>query len=135
MAEDVIDEGEASRGASTISMQVTKNLFLFNGRSYLRKGFEIPLALMLDLLWSKRRMMEVYLNVAEFGNGIYGAEAAARHYFGRSAKNLSAGEAARIAATLPNPKRRNPANPSGYVAGYAASINGKMWQQDVRCTR
>jgi monofunctional biosynthetic peptidoglycan transglycosylase len=106
------DEEGPSRGASTIPMQVAKNVFLWPGRSYIRKGIEIPVALWIDLVWSKRRMMEVYLNVAEWGEGIFGAEAAARAYFGKGARELSRREAALLAAALPNPKRRNPAKPS-----------------------
>jgi monofunctional biosynthetic peptidoglycan transglycosylase len=112
LQEVIEDEEGPSRGASTIPMQVTKNLFLWPGRSYLRKGLEIPIALWLDLVWSKRRMMEVYLNVAEWGEGIFGAEAAARAYFGKGARDLTRREAALLVAALPNPKRRNPARPS-----------------------
>ena len=106
------DEEGPSRGASTIPMQAAKNLFLWPGRSYVRKGLEIPIALWMDLVWSKRRMMEVYLNVAEWGDGIFGAEAAAQAYFRKSARDLTRREAALLAAALPNPKRRNPAKPS-----------------------
>lgn len=102
------DEDGPSRGASTISMQVAKNLYLWPGRSYVRKALELPLALLLDLAWGKRRMMEVYLNIAEWGDGIFGAEAAARHYFGKTARNLTPAEAARLAAALPNPIMRAP---------------------------
>lgn len=110
---DVIEDEEGpSRGASTIPMQVAKNLFLWPGRSYIRKGLEIPVALWIDLVWSKRRMMEVYLNIAEWGEGIFGAEAATRAYFGKSARELTRREAALLAAALPNPKRRNPARPT-----------------------
>jgi len=92
-------------------MQTVKNLFLWPGRSYLRKALELPLALWLDAVHSKRRIMEIYLNIAEWGPGIYGAEAAARHYFGRSAAALTARQAALLAVTLPNPHARNPAKP------------------------
>lgn len=101
-------EGGPSRGASTVSMQVAKNLYLWPGRSYLRKALEIPLAFLLDRVWGKRRVMEVYLNVAEWGDGIYGAEAAARRYFNRRAATLDATEAARLVAALPNPLEREP---------------------------
>ncbi|WP_142593460.1 monofunctional biosynthetic peptidoglycan transglycosylase [Pseudorhizobium endolithicum] len=99
-------EGEATRGASTIPMQTAKNLFLWNGRSFVRKGLEMPLAIAADFFWSKRRLMEIYLNIVEWGPGIYGAEAAARHHFGVSAKDLSRRQAALLAVALPNPITR-----------------------------
>jgi monofunctional biosynthetic peptidoglycan transglycosylase len=104
-------DGGPTRGASTIAMQTTKNLFLWPSRSYIRKGLEVPLALVLDFAWSKRRVMEVYLNIAEWGDGIFGAEAAARRYFGKSAAALTAREAALLAAALPNPRARDPRKP------------------------
>ncbi|EHK90344.1 monofunctional biosynthetic peptidoglycan transglycosylase [Aggregatibacter actinomycetemcomitans] len=91
------------RGASTISQQTAKNLYLWHGQSWLRKAIEVPTTLMLETLWSKKRILEVYLNIAEFGNGIYGVEAASRFYFKKPAKNLSQNEAALLAAVLPNP--------------------------------
>jgi monofunctional biosynthetic peptidoglycan transglycosylase len=100
-----------SRGASTIAMQTAKNLFLWPARSVIRKGLEIPMALALDVAWPKRRLLEVYLNIAEWGEGIFGAEAAARYYFGKSAANLTAREAALLAAALPNPLHRDPRRP------------------------
>lgn len=134
--EELADDDERrSAGASTITMQTTKNLFLWNGRSFIRKALEIPLSLVLDLVWSKQLIMETYLNVAEFGPGIYGAEAAARVYFGKSARALTSREAALLAATLPNPKKRNPARPSGYVSGYAGSIAARANTVDARCAR
>ncbi|WP_411828548.1 monofunctional biosynthetic peptidoglycan transglycosylase [Neorhizobium petrolearium] len=105
VVEDALD-GEATRGASTISMQTVKNLFLWNGRSFIRKGLELPLAIGADFVWSKRRMMEIYLNVAEWGPGIYGAEAAARHHFKIPASKLSSRQAALLAVSLPNPITR-----------------------------
>lgn len=105
-------EGEKTRGASTITMQSVKNLFLWNSRSYLRKALEVPLALYMDAIWSKRRQMEIYLNIVEWGPGIYGIEAAARHHFGRSAAKLNRRQAAFLAVTLPNPRVRNPKKPS-----------------------
>lgn len=114
--------GSPSRGASTLSMQTAKNLFLWPGRSYLRKAIEIPLALWLDLLWPKRRMLEIYLNIAEWGDGLFGAEAASQHYFGKPAAKLTRHEAALLAAALPNPKERDPRHPSAYHQGYAATI-------------
>lgn len=99
-------KGRATRGASTISMQTSKNLFLWNGRSFVRKAMEIPLALVSDFAWSKRRMMEIYLNIAEWGPGIYGVEAAARYHFKTSASRLSRRQAALLAVSLPNPYER-----------------------------
>jgi monofunctional glycosyltransferase len=111
-----------SRGASTIPMQTAKNLFLWPSRSYVRKAIEIPLALLIDLEWPKRRILEVYLNVAEWGKGVFGAEAAARHYFHKSADRLDANEAALLATALPNPGHRNAARPSRRHAGLAARV-------------
>ncbi|PHI41263.1 monofunctional biosynthetic peptidoglycan transglycosylase [Actinobacillus succinogenes] len=91
------------RGGSTISQQTAKNLYLWHGQSWLRKGLEVPVTLSLELLWSKKRILEVYLNIAEFGNGIFGVEAASRYYFKKSAKNLTSSEAALLVAVLPNP--------------------------------
>jgi monofunctional biosynthetic peptidoglycan transglycosylase len=104
-------EGGATRGASTIPMQTAKNLFLWNGRSFLRKAMELPLAVAADFVWSKRRLMEIYLNLAEWGPGIYGAEAAAQHHFGISAANLTRRQAALLAVSLPNPIERNAGKP------------------------
>jgi len=105
VVQDALD-GEATRGASTIPMQTAKNLFLWNGRSFIRKGLELPLALGADFVWSKRRMMEIYLNIAEWGPGIYGAEAAAQYHFKVPASKLSARQAALLAVALPNPITR-----------------------------
>jgi monofunctional biosynthetic peptidoglycan transglycosylase len=110
----VIDKGGErgpSRGASTIPMQTAKNLFLWPSRSVIRKAFEIPLALIIDLAWPKRRLIEIYLNIAEWGDGIFGAEAAARFYFKKSAHDLNPQEAVLLATALPNPFKRNPAQP------------------------
>jgi monofunctional glycosyltransferase len=104
------EEGGPSRGASTLTMQTVKNLYLWLGRSYLRKVLEIPMALVVDLVWPKRRIMEVYLNIAEWGDGIFGAEAAARRHFGKAARDLTISEAARLAAALPNPRLSDPRN-------------------------
>jgi monofunctional biosynthetic peptidoglycan transglycosylase len=93
------------RGASTISQQVAKNVFLWNGRSWIRKGLEVYFTFMIETIWGKKRILEVYLNVAEMGKGVFGTEAAARQYFKKSAKKLSRSEAAMIAACLPNPKK------------------------------
>jgi monofunctional biosynthetic peptidoglycan transglycosylase len=115
-------EGESTRGASTIPMQTAKNLFLWNGRSFIRKGMELPLALVADFVWSKRRMMELYLNVAEWGPGIYGAEAAARHHFGVSAAKLTRRQAALLAVALPNPIERNAGKPGRGLRRLASVI-------------
>ena len=112
---DAIKEGGglgAVRGASTIPMQTAKNLYLWSGRSYVRKAIEVPLAVLMSVLWSKARMMEVYLNVAQFGPGIFGVEAASRYYFHKSAADLTRHEAVLLVAALPNPRFRNPARPS-----------------------
>ena len=105
-------EGEKPRGASTIPMQVAKNLFLWTGRSFIRKGIEIPLALYLDFVLPKKRIMEIYLNIAEWDKGVFGVEAASRHYFNTHASRLSASQAALLTVTLPNPEGRNPARPT-----------------------
>jgi len=124
---DVVDDEEGpSRGASTIPMQTVKNVFLWPGRSVIRKALEIPLALMADTLWGKPRTMEIYLNIAEWGEGVFGAEAAARRWFGKPARVLTRGEAALLAAVLPNPILRNPALPSRGVRAQAARIQTRM---------
>jgi monofunctional biosynthetic peptidoglycan transglycosylase len=109
-----IDAG-GNRGASTISQQTVKNVFLWQDRSWLRKAMEAVLTPVVELFWSKERILEVYLNVAEFGEGIFGVQAAARHWFGVDAADLTPLQAARLAAILPNPKARDPANPSSFV--------------------
>lgn len=118
--------GGRPRGASTISMQTMKNLFLWPARSYLRKAAEVPLAFFADLVWSKRRMMEIYLNIAEWGPGIYGAGAAAQTYFGRSPDKLTKSQAARLAAALPNPFARNPGRPGPQTRRIARVIERRM---------
>lgn len=117
---------DAARGGSTITMQVAKNMFLWNSRSYLRKAIEIPLALGIEQAWPKERILEVYLNIAEWGPGIYGAEAASRQFFARPAAALSADQAARLAAVLPNPRRFSAGNPGAYTLERAAIIRLKM---------
>ncbi|MET0257363.1 MAG: monofunctional biosynthetic peptidoglycan transglycosylase [Methylobacterium sp.] len=112
VVDQAVNEGEAGRGASTIPMQTVKNLFLWNGRSFLRKALELPLALYADLVWRKNRTMEIYLNIAEWGDGIYGIGAASRFYFNRSPAQLTARQAALLAVALPSPRTRDPANPS-----------------------
>lgn len=110
------------RGASTISQQTAKNVFLWQGKSWFRKGLEVYFTFLIETFWSKERIMEVYLNVIEMGRGIYGAEAASRQYFKKSAENLSQYEAALIVASFPNPLGRNPAKPSRYLKQRARSI-------------
>ncbi|MQW89552.1 monofunctional biosynthetic peptidoglycan transglycosylase [Sinorhizobium saheli] len=121
VVEDALD-GEQTRGASTIPMQTVKNLFLWNGRSFVRKAMELPLAIAADFVWSKRRMMEIYLNVAEWGDGIYGIEAAARHHFGVPASKLSRRQAALLAVALPNPIDRNAGKPGRGLRRLASVI-------------
>jgi monofunctional biosynthetic peptidoglycan transglycosylase len=108
-------EGGDLRGASTISQQVAKNLFLWSGRSFVRKGLEAYYTGLIELAWPKRRILEVYANIAEFGPGVYGAEAAARRYFGTGAEALAPAQAALLAAVLPNPLQLRADAPSGYV--------------------
>ncbi|HEX5795469.1 MAG TPA: monofunctional biosynthetic peptidoglycan transglycosylase, partial [Geminicoccaceae bacterium] len=120
--------GEPARGASTITMQTAKNLFLWPDRSLVRKALEAPLTPQLELLWPKRRIVEVYLNVVEFGPGIYGAEAAAQSYFGKPAAGLSQREAALLAAVLPHPRSSSPARPSAYLEDRARTIRGRIDQ-------
>jgi len=107
--------GRKVRGASTISQQLAKNLFLWSGRSWVRKGIEAWYTLLIEALWPKRRILEVYANVAEFGDGIYGAQAAARSYWRKDASRLTSSESARLAAVLPSPRRYRAANPGPYV--------------------
>jgi monofunctional biosynthetic peptidoglycan transglycosylase len=118
--------GSVIRGGSTISQQTAKNAFLWQGGGYVRKGIEAWFTLLIETLWSKRRIMEVYLNVAETGIGTYGAEAGARRYFGHGADQLSPQEAARIAAVLPLPKRRAAIAPRGFTRRYGGMIQARM---------
>ena len=135
VAKDVITDEDASHGGSTITMQTTKNLFLWMSYSYVRKPVEIPFAILLDGIWSKRLIMENYLNVAEFGRGIFGAEAASRHYFHLSARNLSTHQAALLAAVLPSPTRRNAARPTPFTSRYAGSIQVRAGGVESACVR
>lgn len=130
IAEAISDyrQGDGLRGASTISQQTAKNLFLWNGRQLMRKVFEAGLTLGLEAVWPKWRIMEVYLNIAEFGTGIYGVEAASQHYFGIPAKRLNQAQAARLAAVLPSPKRYSVSNPSSYVLQRVRWIERQMRQ-------
>ncbi|MDE2384779.1 MAG: monofunctional biosynthetic peptidoglycan transglycosylase [Alphaproteobacteria bacterium] len=126
--QDALDSGDEgpSRGASTISMQVAKNMFLWDGRSFIRKGLEMPLAYYMDGVLTKRRMMEIYLNIAEWAPGIYGAEAAAQYHFGKPAAKLTRREAALLAAVLPNPIKRQAGKPSAKVNAIAQHILDNM---------
>jgi len=118
--EDAIERGRG--GASTISQQVVKNAFLWHGRSWTRKAIEALWTPMTEAVWSKRRIVELYLNIAEFDEGVFGVQAAARHYFGVDAADLSRAQAARLAAILPAPKNRSASNPSTFTRNRAASI-------------
>ena len=113
-------------GASTISQQTAKNVFLWPGRSWVRKGFEVYFTLLIELVWSKERIMEVYLNSIEMGDGIYGADAVAEWHFNTTAANLTKAQCALIAASLPNPRRFNSARPSGYMLKRQARILREM---------
>ena len=111
-----------NRGASTLTMQTAKNLFLWPGRSYIRKGFELPMALVIGKAWPKRRTLEIYLNIAEWGDGIFGIEAASQRYFHKSASALSMEEGALLATALPNPIRRDPSHPRAFHRRLAADL-------------
>jgi monofunctional biosynthetic peptidoglycan transglycosylase len=124
---DEADSGERLRGASTISQQTAKNLFLWSGRSFVRKGLEAYFTVLLELTWPKRRILEVYMNIAEFGDGIYGADAAARTLFHEPPSQLSGYQSALLASVLPNPKRLHADRPSPYVLRHADWV-----QQQVR---
>ncbi len=115
-------QGGRIRGASTISQQVAKNLYLWPGQTVIRKGVEAYFTLWIELLWPKRRILEIYLNIAEFGPGIFGAAAAAEHIFGKSPDALTSREAATLVAVLPNPKQMSAARPSEYIRGRAEQI-------------
>lgn len=120
--------GRKVRGGSTISQQLAKNLFLWSGRSWVRKGIEAWYTLLIEAMWPKRRILEVYANVVEFGDGVYGAQAAARSFFRKDARRLSASESARLAAVLPSPKRYSAARPGPYVQRRTRAIQRQMRQ-------
>jgi monofunctional glycosyltransferase len=122
------DDGDGLRGASTISQQTAKNLLLWPGRSMVRKGLEALLALSLEVIWGKKRILEVYVNLAEFGKGIYGVEAASQYYFGKTARNLSVNEAARLAVLLPSPRKRDPRQLSPYLRQRVIWVERQMRQ-------
>ena len=115
-------DGGRLRGGSTISQQTAKNVFLWPRRSWIRKGFETYFTLLIELFWGKKRILEVYLNVIETGDGLYGAEAATRHYFGKSAESLTKRQAALLIAVLPNPRRWSPAKPTAFIGRKANTI-------------
>ncbi|WP_394270689.1 monofunctional biosynthetic peptidoglycan transglycosylase [Qipengyuania sp.] len=119
-------EGGRIRGGSTISQQTAKNVFLWQGGGYFRKGLEAWITVLIEQIWGKRRIMEVYLNVAETGIGTYGVEAGARRYFGKSAGDLTPLQAARMAAALPLPKERSVKNPRGWLARHGNSISRRI---------
>ena len=125
---DAADEGRRLRGASTISQQTAKNLFLWEGRSYLRKALEAYFTVLIEATWPKRRILEVYMNIAELGDGIYGVDAASRAYFHRPPAQLGPEQAARLAAVLPSPRRLHADRPSAYVQRRADWIERQMRQ-------
>jgi monofunctional glycosyltransferase len=125
-ARDNNAKGRKVRGASTISQQLAKNLFLWRGRSWVRKGLEVWYTVLIEAMWPKQRIMEVYANVIEYGDGVYGAQAAARRFYGKDASRLSAAEAARLAAVLPNPRKYSVAKPGPYVSRRSRSIERQM---------
>ncbi|MGO3346537.1 MAG: monofunctional biosynthetic peptidoglycan transglycosylase [Marinomonas sp.] len=122
------DDGDGLRGASTITQQTAKNLFLWPGRSFIRKGLEAGLAISLETVWGKKRILEVYLNVAEFGKGIYGVDAASQHYFGKSARYLTMTQAAQLAVLLPSPRKRDPNHLTPNLLERVAWIERQMQQ-------
>ncbi|MDD2437138.1 MAG: monofunctional biosynthetic peptidoglycan transglycosylase [Massilibacteroides sp.] len=133
-AREEAEKGKRVRGASTISQQTAKNVFLWPTQSYIRKGIEVYFTLLIEWIWGKERIMEVYLNSIEMGDGIYGAEAVANLHFDKQAYQLTQSDAALIAASLPNPRRFNSAKPSGYMQKRQAkiiSLMGKMFQIDM----
>ncbi len=127
-AYDSNQKGKKIKGASTISQQTAKNVFLWPSRSYIRKGFEAYFTFMIELLWSKKRILEVYLNIIEMGDGIYGAEQASMAYYKKSASKLSVNEAAAIASILPNPRLFDPLKPSARLANHQRWIVNRMAQ-------
>jgi len=122
------EKGKKLRGGSTISQQTAKNVFLWQGRNYIRKGLEVYFTGLIELVWGKKRIMEVYLNSIEMGKGIYGIEAASRYWYGKSAKNLTPIEAAGIAAILPNPRKFKASNSSNYTNLRKAKIQALMFK-------
>jgi len=132
---DAIDQNKNRkniRGASTITQQTAKNLFLWSGKSFIRKGLEAYFTVLLELFWSKERILEVYINIAEFGENVYGVQAASKKYFGKNANQLSFNDSAKLAAVLPNPKRFNVNSPSQYLQNRASWIQKQMNQLGVQ---
>ena len=127
-AMDEADDGERLRGASTISQQTAKNLFLWGGRSFVRKGLEAYFTVLIEVTWPKRRILEVYVNIAEFGDGIYGADAASRAFFHKPPSQLTAHESALLASVLPNPKKMHADHPTPYLEGRADWIERQVRQ-------
>lgn len=121
-----LHKGKKVRGASTISMQTAKNVFLTHSRNYIRKGLEAYFTVLIEALWGKKRILEVYANVVEFGEGLYGVEAASKKFFNKSAKDLTKQESALLAAVLPNPRRWSPAQPTDYIRKRQSFIMGRM---------
>jgi monofunctional biosynthetic peptidoglycan transglycosylase len=133
--DEFLEEGEVPRGASTIPMQTVKNLFLWPEQDFIRKALEVPLAHFMTLVWPKQRVIEVYLNIAEWGPGIYGAEAAARYHFHTSAASLNRAQAALLVSALPNPRRRNAGQPGPGMRNLAARVQGRVEREspDAAC--
>jgi monofunctional glycosyltransferase len=127
-AMDEADEGQRLRGASTISQQTAKNLFLWGGRNFVRKGLEAYFTVLLEVTWPKRRILEMYMNIAEFGDGIYGVDAASREFFHKAPSQLDAHEAALLASALPNPRKLHPDRPSAYVERHAEWVERQVRQ-------
>lgn len=121
-----IHNGKKVRGASTITMQAAKNVFLWNGRNFIRKGLEAYFTVLIEAVWGKKRILEVYVNIIEWGDGIYGVEAASQNYFNKSANKLTKKEAALLAAVLPNPRKFSPKNPSKYIQKRASKIQNRI---------
>ena len=119
-------KGKKIIGASTISMQTSKNVFLWQGRNYIRKGLEAYFTILIEAIWGKKRILEIYVNSIEWGNGIYGVEAASQQYFKKSAKTITKREAALLAAVLPNPRKWSPAAPTGYIKQRSNGIQARM---------
>lgn len=124
--QEALEGAKKPRGASTITMQTAKNLLLWADRSYIRKGLELPMAYLMDLIWSKQRQMEIYLNIIEWGPGIYGAKAAAQHHFKKQPGQLTMRQAAQLAAALPNPIERRAGRPGPYTRKIATIIHRRM---------
>ncbi|MBM2816790.1 MAG: monofunctional biosynthetic peptidoglycan transglycosylase [Ignavibacteria bacterium] len=121
-----LHEGQKKRGASTITMQTAKNTFLWHGRNYVRKAMEAYFTILIETIWGKKRILEIYANVVEFGEGLYGAEAASQKFFNKPARTLSKREAALLAAVMPNPRRWSPAAPTPYILKRVDFIMGRM---------